>query len=120
MSSRRQASTELKVADVLPVLRDYFKHSKSRVFPTEWDERNIFAKKVYNEMYNLSINNSNAVTWASLARWGVRKIDRNDRKCDQCDDIEDEYHCLLICPKFVKERKGCLPDSLLKRQVCLN
>ena len=72
-------------------------------------------------MYNLSINNSNAtVTWASLARWGVRKIDRNDRKCDQCDDIEDEYHCLLICPKFVKERKGCLPDSVLKRQVCLN
>ena len=30
------------------------------------------------------------------------KIERNERKCKLCslDDVEDEYHFILVCPRF--------------------
>ena len=48
-------------------------------------------------------------------RWSKPKINAEDRKCDLCNTIEDEYHCLIECPKFVNERKNCLPETLKKR-----
>ena len=39
----------------------------------------------------------------------------NERKCRLCDVLEDEYHCLVECPMYVKERKECLPESLRKK-----
>ena len=45
-------------------------------------------------------------------RWVRPKIDAFDRKCDVCNTIEDEYHCLIECPRFVEVRKKCLPLNL--------
>ena len=47
-------------------------------------------------------------------RWNRPKLEANDRKCTVCDIIEDEYHCLIECPRFMK-RKGCLPVRLRHR-----
>ena len=48
-------------------------------------------------------------------RWVRPKIDAKNRICDLCDTIEDEYHCLIECPRFVNERKNCLPYNLKLR-----
>ena len=48
-------------------------------------------------------------------RWNKPKINAEDRKCALCNTIEDEYHCLIECPKFVNERNNCLPEILRKR-----
>ena len=46
-------------------------------------------------------------------RW--RHIIRNERKCTLCDTIEDEYHCLIECPRYVNERKCNIPVCLRER-----
>ena len=35
-----------------------------------------------------------------------RKIERNNRKCELCtlNDLEDEYHFVIICPFFTQIR----------------
>ena len=48
-------------------------------------------------------------------RWAKNRIEVKDRKCTFCDVVEDEYHCLVECPRFRNERKGCLPDNLLNK-----
>lgn len=45
-------------------------------------------------------------------RWGSRKCNVNERKCRLCDVVEDEYHCIIECPMYVKERRGCMPACL--------
>lgn len=57
-----------------------------------------------------------------------RNIDRNDRKCTlcQCNDIEDEYHFILICPMYALLRNQYIPryyhrhPSMLKLTQLLN
>ena len=48
-------------------------------------------------------------------RWSKSKIPRLDRKCTEFDEIEDEYHCLIECPRYANERKWCLPLSLKQK-----
>ena len=43
---------------------------------------------------------------------GARQVDRQDRKCTLCNVIEDEFHCLIECPRFTNGRKGNLPECL--------
>ena len=47
-------------------------------------------------------------------RWGRNKAPREERKCDICNVIEDEFHVLVSCPRFVNERNKLLPQSLLE------
>ena len=49
-------------------------------------------------------------------RWGQTRIERQNRRCAVCATIEDEFHCLIECPLFVNERKGCLSDALKRRK----
>ena len=35
--------------------------------------------------------------------------------CQVCRVIEDEFHCLIECPRFNNERKGLLPSALRER-----
>ena len=42
-------------------------------------------------------------------RWSRPKVVRDNRVCDICNVVEDERHCLLVCPKFVNERRGRVP-----------
>ena len=53
--------------------------------------------------------------YVERGRWGSNKVVFEERKCRLCDVIEDEYHCLIECPRFVNERKGCLPMFLKNR-----
>ena len=48
-------------------------------------------------------------------RWGNRRLNIENRLCSLCNVLEDEYHCLIECPRFVTERKGLLPMSLKTR-----
>ena len=53
-------------------------------------------------------------------RWNKpRKIPREERLCTVCGVLEDEYHCLVICPRFVNERRNRLTESLQERP-CMN
>jgi len=44
-------------------------------------------------------------------------IDRNERICPlcNCNDIEDEYHFILICPQYLEERIKYIPEFYYKR-----
>ena len=58
---------------------------------------------------------SSHLFYIERGRWGKPKIEAINRICDTCFVLEDEYHCLIECPKFVKERQNCLPNNLLKK-----
>ena len=33
-------------------------------------------------------------------RYGINRIPVNERLCESCDSVEDEYHVLMQCPKY--------------------
>ncbi len=42
-------------------------------------------------------------------------VQKNERLCQVCGVIEDEFHCLIECPRFNNERRGLLPSGLNER-----
>ena len=48
-------------------------------------------------------------------RWGNRRLTLPERKCTLCGVIEDEFHCLIECPRYMNARRGCVPDRLKRR-----
>ena len=48
-------------------------------------------------------------------RWGTKKLRLEERKCEKCNVLEDEYHCLIECVRFERERRGLLPPALVNR-----
>ena len=58
---------------------------------------------------------SSHVFMIERGRWNRNIPNVLNRKCISCNTIEDEYHCMVVCPRFTKERKGCLPDILKRR-----
>ena len=48
-------------------------------------------------------------------RWAKPKIEANDRKYNICNVLEDEYHCLIECPRFTNVRRNCLSITLINR-----
>ena len=51
-------------------------------------------------------------------RWGSAKMLKEDRICSVCQVIEDEYHCIVECPRFLNIREDCLVPK--DRQDFLN
>ena len=47
------------------------------------------------------------------------KIDRQDRKCIRCNsnDIEDEFHFVLVCPDYINLRMLIFQNIILTDQV---
>ena len=46
-------------------------------------------------------------------RWGPNRTEYADRRCNIClAEIEDEFHCLIKCPRFNNESRGLLTDIL--------
>ena len=41
-------------------------------------------------------------------RWGKNRLHVNDRKCSLCGVLENEFHSIMVCPRFNNEREGCL------------
>ena len=48
---------------------------------------------------------------------GHNKIDRQDRKCIRCNlnDIEDEFHFVLVCPDYINLRNAYIPKYYSNR-----
>ena len=53
-------------------------------------------------------------------RWGVNRVERRERLCTLCDCVEDEFHCLVECPRFNNDRRGLLPDFIMKNKTMFN
>ena len=73
-------------------------------------------------MYNMSfriaitkIRLSSHLFYVERGRWGRKKIEHVNRQCPLCKNIEDGYHCVVECPRYIEERKGCMPEVLRKR-----
>lgn len=49
-------------------------------------------------------------------RWGRTKVKYEERKCSVCNVVEDEYHCLIECPRFEYERRYCMTDVMGRRE----
>ena len=52
-------------------------------------------------------------------RWQTPKLEYARRICPICNDIEDEYHVVLECLRFVQLRKRYLPQYLYVRPSML-
>ena len=47
--------------------------------------------------------------------WGNNRLDEvKERLCNTCKEVEDEYHCIITCPKFANQREICflVPNRL--------
>ena len=51
-------------------------------------------------------------------RW--KSMPRLDRKCTLCNEIEDEYHVMLICPDILYLEKSIFRNITLSNIVCTN
>ena len=58
---------------------------------------------------------SSHVFMIERARWNRRIPEVKERLCKVCNVVENEFHCLIECPRFTNERKGCIPDNVLSR-----
>ena len=47
-------------------------------------------------------------------RWGVKRKEYEDRLCDVCHCIEDEFHVFVECCRFDSVRKSFLPVCMKK------
>ena len=81
-----------------------------------------FGFENYLNMYNMSfriaitkIRLSSHLFYVERGRWGEKRIKHVNRHCSLCKTVEDEYHCLVECPKYSNERKGCMPEVLKNR-----
>ena len=43
-------------------------------------------------------------------RWA--KVERQERLCTVCNVVEDEYHCMIVCPRYANERRSRLSEIL--------
>ena len=69
-----------------------------------------------NKYYRMAITKirlSSHLFFVERGRW--TNIARVDRKCECCHVIEDEFHVLIECPRFINERKRYLPNVLRKK-----
>ena len=86
---------------------------KSYVIRTYEDDVNKLMLMSYSSLCNLAI--SSHLFLVERGRWGRNRIEYKDILCTMCNTIEDEFHCLIECPNYIKERKGCLPEILIRR-----
>ena len=50
-------------------------------------------------------------------RYGINRIPVNERLCESCDSVEDEYHVLMQCPKYDDTRTVVL-ESICRITPC--
>ena len=48
-------------------------------------------------------------------RWQRPKVEYQERMCEECRVIEDEYHIIVECKRFYSFRKRILPKFLIER-----
>ena len=82
--------------------------------------KNEFIFESYLRIYNRALRTSltkirlsSHIFYIERGRWGPNVININERKCNICNVIENEFHCLIECPKFNNERRGLLTNELI-------
>ena len=45
----------------------------------------------------------------------VNRVPVNERKCVLCNAMEDEYHFVLECQRYIETRKKCIPKYYWQR-----
>ncbi len=88
-----------------------FKHLKENFCFEEY--LNIFNKPIRIALTKLRL--SSHLFHVERGRWYARKLDIKDRLCSLCNVIEDEFHCLIECPRYSSARVGNLPNYLKKK-----
>ena len=78
-----------------------------------WYLNNIKEKYIRVALTKLRLGSHNFLI--ERGRWGRVKIDFFDRRCDECDEVEDEYHIVLKCPRFNDLRKNLISNSMVRR-----
>ena len=51
---------------------------------------------------------SSHIFMVERGRWGKNRLQVNDRLCSLCGVLEDEFHCIVKCPRFNNERQSCV------------
>ena len=88
-----------------------YKHIKNRFYFEEY-------LGIVNKSFRIAITKirlSSHLFYIERGRWSRPIVAAIDRTCTLCNIIEDAYHCLIECPRFINERKGCLPLALKNR-----
>ena len=87
---------------ISPSLRLYCYYKKTIVYENYLD----FVPKKYRISLSQLRLSSHALR-IETGRYGNQRIDRHLRTCQLCNstDIEDEYHCIIICPLYDSIRK---------------
>ena len=85
-----------------------FKHIKYKFEFESYLELNNHSMRVSIAKIRLSSN----IFYIERGRWGQNRVPVEERRCNVCNEIEDEYHCLIKCPHFNNERIGLLPGFL--------
>ena len=82
--------------------------------------KNIFSFESYLRINNRALRTSltkirlsSHTFFCERGRWGPNSLVINERKCIICNKIENEFHCLIECPKFNNERRGLLTNDLI-------
>jgi len=73
---------------------------------------------MYNSSLRISITRlrlSSLLFLIERRRWGKNRLEYGDRVCTLFKTIEDDFHCLIECPRYINDIKGCLPEILRKR-----
>ena len=92
-------------------------------------ERSIYLDKIVNSKFRniiAKLRLSSHVLFIETGRH--QNIQRNERTCTFCsmNEIEDEYHFVLICPLYDNIRNTCIPvlnkrrPSMFKLEQLLN
>ena len=78
-------------------------------------ERSAYLNQLHNVEYRLSSHKWNI----EISRHHT--IDRQDRKCIRCNlnDIEDEFHFVLVCPDYINLRNAYIPKYYSNRPSVL-
>ena len=79
--------------------------------------KTVFEQAAYlNQLHNVKYRHILAKLRLSSHKLNIEigrhnKIDRQDRKCIRCNlnDIEDEFHIVLICPDYINSRNAYIP-----------
>ena len=115
----------------LGVDKYFLVHSKKRLIDNFWQTNNadinsLSVHRLYrnleNHDYLFSLPNNYIRVSLTRLRLGSHhlNIERGrwnrtlfeDRKCNVCNDIEDEFHFVILCSKYNDLRKRFLPQSL--------
>ena len=76
-------------------------------------ENYLFIPNSYFRVAITKIRLSSHLLNIERGRWS--KLQLNDRICDLCRVIEDEFHVMIECPRYKKVREKYLPEELIKK-----